>query len=89
MFTIVFYGGSVPIVLAAPVAALFGAQALIAHAMRWARFHRWCARLRCSASACAIEGERAGGPVLYAVKHEAIFETIELPALLDAPGDGR
>ena len=40
MFRVVFYALTVPIVLAAPVAAMFGQQALIRSANGWARLHR-------------------------------------------------
>jgi 1-acyl-sn-glycerol-3-phosphate acyltransferase len=83
-FMLVFYGLSAPIVLFAPVAALFGPRALIDYAMGWARFHRWSARALLGISS-RIEGARARGPALYAAKHQSMFETLELCLMLDAP----
>ena len=83
LFKIVFYGLSVPIVLCAPVAALFGRPTLIGYSLAWARFHRWAAGTIMGVRS-RIEGERAR-PALYAAKHQAMYETVELALLLDAP----
>lgn len=84
IFRIVFYGLSVPIVGTVPVSALFGQRAVIAHATVWTRFHRWAARWLLGIR-IRIEGTRPEGPALYAAKHQAMFETLELQALLDGP----
>ncbi|HEU4959394.1 MAG TPA: lysophospholipid acyltransferase family protein [Sphingomonas sp.] len=83
-FMAVFYGLSVPIVLAVPVAALIGRRALIAYAMAWARFHRWAARALLGIRT-RVEGRPLVAPALYAAKHQAMFETLELALMLDAP----
>ncbi|MHA6721786.1 lysophospholipid acyltransferase family protein [Sphingomonas sp. RS2018] len=84
LFNLAFFGGSVVIVLLAPVAALVGAPALRWWVVFWTRYHRFCARW--------VQGVRVvvGGtipttPALYAGKHQAMFETFEMVALLDAP----
>lgn len=82
-FAAVFYGLSAPIVLCAPLAALFGRPMLIGYAVGWARFHGWAAR-NIMGVHNRIEGERPR-PALYAAKHQAMYETIELALLLDAP----
>ncbi len=84
LFRIVFYGGSVPIVATVPVTALFGQRAIVAHAAVWTRFHRWTTR-HILGIRVRIEGERPIGPAFYVCKHQAMFETIELQILLDAP----
>jgi 1-acyl-sn-glycerol-3-phosphate acyltransferase len=84
VFAIVFYGGSVPIVVTVPVSAMFGRRAVIAHATVWTRFHRWCARVLLGIGV-RIEGERPATPALYASKHQAMFETLELERQLDGP----
>ena len=83
-FDLVFYGGSVPIVLVVPVSALFGRRAVIPHATAWTRYHRWTIR-RLLGIDVRIEGQRPVGPALYAAKHQAMFETLELQRLLDGP----
>lgn len=84
LFTLVFYAGSVPIVLIVPLVALFGQRAMIPYAHGWSRFHRWAAatflRVR-----TRFEGTLPDGPVLYAAKHESMYETIELSFLLEGP----
>ncbi|HVF95158.1 MAG TPA: lysophospholipid acyltransferase family protein [Sphingomonas sp.] len=84
IFRIVFYGLSVPIVVSVPISALFGQRAVIAHATLWTRFHRWAARVLLGINV-RVEGIRPAGPALYAAKHQAMFETLELQALLDGP----
>lgn len=84
LFKLVFYGLSVPIVLSVPVSALFGQRALIGHALAWTRFHRWAARALLGIDT-RIEGRSLDEPALYAAKHQAMFETLELALLLDAP----
>jgi 1-acyl-sn-glycerol-3-phosphate acyltransferase len=83
-FRIVFYGGSVPIVCSVPISALFGQRAVIVHASVWTGFHRWAARTFLGIR-IRVEGTRPAGPALYASKHQAMFETLELQGLLDGP----
>lgn len=83
-FDLVFYGGSVPIVATTPISALFGQSAVIVHATVWTTFHHWALR-RLLGIRVRIEGERPAGPALYAAKHQAMFETLELQRLLDGP----
>ena len=84
VFRVFFYTISVPIVATVPVSALFGQHVVIAHATVWTRFHRWAARVILGVRV-RIEGERPPGPALYAAKHQAMFETLELQSLLDGP----
>jgi len=84
IFRVVFYGVSVFIVGTVPVSALFGQRAVIVHSTVWTVFHRWMARLILGVRV-RIEGTRPEGPVLYAAKHQAMFETLELQGRLDGP----
>lgn len=84
LFRIVFYGLSVPVVATVPVSALFGRRAIIAHASFWSRMQAPLARLILGIRVVE-EGTRPAGPVLYAAKHQAMFETLELQYRLDAP----
>ena len=83
-FMLVFYTISVPIVVTVPISALFGSRAVIVHSTIWTRFHRWCARWILGVH-IRIEGTRPTEPAFYACKHQAMFETLELQALLDGP----
>ena len=90
LFAIVFYGGSLPIVLTSPISALFGWRAMVAHTHFWTRFHHW-ATLHILGIDQRIEGGRfgdllgGGAPVLYAAKHQAMYETLELGRMLRNP----
>ncbi|WP_242138085.1 1-acyl-sn-glycerol-3-phosphate acyltransferase [Sphingomonas sp. TREG-RG-20F-R18-01] len=85
LFTIIFYGGSVPIVLTSAISALFGWKAMVAHTHFWTRFHGWTTRHILGIDR-RIEGQCfADGPVIYAAKHQAMYETLELGRMLHNP----
>lgn len=84
LFQLVFYLGSVPIVGVVPITALFGQRAMIGNAITWFRWHRFCTR-RIMGVRVRVEGSWPEGPVLFAGKHQAMFETIELALLLGGP----
>lgn len=84
-FRLVFYAGSVPILLIVPLVALVGGQrAMIPYAHGWSRFHRWVAATVLGVRT-RFEGTLPDYPVLYAAKHEAMYETVELSFLLHGP----
>ncbi|HEX8388801.1 MAG TPA: lysophospholipid acyltransferase family protein [Sphingomonas sp.] len=83
-FRIVFYAGSVPIMLCVPIVALFGRRAMVWYAQEWMRFHRVVARWVMGIRV-RVEGTWPDYPVLYVGKHQAMFETIELSVLLGGP----
>ncbi len=83
-FQIVFYGLSVPIVLGAPIAPLFGTRAMRAYCMAWAGFGVWCAR-HILGIVVRVEGAPIERPALYAAKHQSMFETLALAQLLGTP----
>jgi 1-acyl-sn-glycerol-3-phosphate acyltransferase len=83
-FRLIFYAGSVPIVLAVPLVALFGQRAMIPHSHGWAWFHRWVARTILGVET-RVEGEIPAGQVLFAAKHQAMYETLELQLILGGP----
>ena len=90
LFKLIFYGGSVPIVLTTPISALLGWRVLVAHTHFWTRFHGWATRAILGIDQ-RIEGGRfgdmafGGAPVLYAAKHQAMYETLELGRMLRNP----
>ena len=83
-FRAIFYAASVPMVLLVPVFSLFGQRAVIAHAHRWAAIHRWAMRAILGISS-RVEGPVPKGQYLYAAKHQAMYETLELQLILDGP----
>lgn len=83
LFSLIFYPGS----LVAAAGALAFAHNLAdthRHARRWARFHYWCVR-RLLGIETRLEGRLPDYPVLYAAKHQAMYETFEMIRLLDQP----
>ena len=83
-FRVIFYIASVPMVLLVPVISPFGQRAVIAHAHRWAAIHRWAMRAILGISS-RVEGPVPKGQYLYAAKHQAMYETLELQLILDGP----
>ena len=84
LFKTAFYGLSVPIVLLAPVTALFGERAFRRWVLLWTQYHAWCAR-NLAGIRVRVEGVPLQTPALYASKHQSFFETFELVRMLDAP----
>lgn len=84
LFTILFYGSSVILVGLVPLVALLGGNSLRTYAMAWVGVMTWLARWILGIRV-RIEGEIPKGPVLFAGKHEAIFEAMELSRLLGSP----
>jgi len=83
-FYVVFYGLTVPWVVIAVIAALFGKGALRPVADGWSAFHRACVR-HILGIEVREEGDKPAGPALYAFKHESFFEAIDLAVSLRRP----
>lgn len=82
LFQIAFIAMSIPTVLFALAAVLIGTRTVRATAISWARMHNFLARWLLGIR-IAIDGRvPVAGNVIYAVKHEAMFETIALLDLL-------
>ena len=84
VFRALFYGLSVPIVLSVPISAAFGQRAMIRHAHFWGRTHRFLMHWVLGI-VTRVEGAPVAGPVIYASKHQAMYETLELPLVLHGP----
>lgn len=84
LFTLAFYGGSVPVVIIAFIILPFSRYRLQSMARAWGSYHYWCARVFLGIHA-QIEGSLPEGQVLYAIKHESFFETIELLRIFNRP----
>lgn len=83
LFMLVFYTGSLVYVFraAAITRTPLGARRA---ALGWARFHRRCTE-RILGIHTRVEGLIPDGPVLYAVKHESMYETLEMLLLVHDP----
>ncbi|MFM2301064.1 MAG: hypothetical protein RLZZ84_800 [Pseudomonadota bacterium] len=84
VFYLVFYVGSIPLVVFAALMAAAPPKPFRRAVEAWSRWHRGCARILLG-QRVRIEGHMPSTPVLFAIKHESYFEAIDLPALLDAP----
>lgn len=73
VFTIVFYLGSIPTVLAAGIAILLPPPAITITSRIWGTWFYWCTRWLLGIR-LVIEGEVPQGPMLVAIKHQAAYE---------------
>ncbi len=83
-FYVMFYGGSVCLVIASVLAVLVRPQWLRCIVGRWGQWHLWCTE-NLLGIAVMLDGELPEGPVLIAVKHESFFEAIDTPRLFAFP----
>jgi 1-acyl-sn-glycerol-3-phosphate acyltransferase len=84
LFGIVFYIGSIPYVVSAFIGT-YTSTALLRRSVRgWSRFHHGCAHYLLSIRS-RVDGQLAEGPVLYAIKHESMYETIDMPRMFNLP----
>jgi 1-acyl-sn-glycerol-3-phosphate acyltransferase len=84
LFTIVFYLGSIPVVLGAALAALFGQEANIAGSKVWAQYHYLCVRWILGIRV-VVEGTFPTGACIIAIKHESMLEAVETLRLIHRP----
>ena len=84
LFAVIFYGATVPWVLVGIVATLLGRQPTLAVIMSWIRYHHWLTR-HLLGIASRVDGVLPVGPSLIAVKHQSMFETIEMVRLTHLP----
>lgn len=84
LFALAFYVGTAMAVLIAFLLVPFGQSAVRAQAIRWASFHRWCARWFLGIRV-VVTGPLPAGPHLYVSKHQSMFETVDLLLVLGDP----
>jgi 1-acyl-sn-glycerol-3-phosphate acyltransferase len=85
LFLPVFYIGSIPFVLGAFFSTFLSRPALYSCVGGWSRFHNRCAKWVLGIDT-RIEGVFTIKPVLYVIKHESMFETIDVPHMFKLPG---
>lgn len=83
-FAVIFYVGSLFYVLLATAALPLGRKAVVAIARQWGWFHRFCVTFVLGQKV-RIEGDMPDGPFFYVLKHESVFETIDLVCLFPRP----
>lgn len=84
VFMLFFYPGSLILVLTALLMGQFSPPMVQRVATVWGQFHRLCARWLLGQKV-RIEGDLPLGDYLYIVKHESMFETIDLLCVFDRP----
>lgn len=84
LFAAVFYVATALWVLAGIGASLFGERPTLAVVLRWAEFHHWLTE-HLLAIRTRLDGKIPPGTHLIAVKHQSMFETIEMVRLTRLP----
>jgi 1-acyl-sn-glycerol-3-phosphate acyltransferase len=84
LYAVIFYPGTVLFVFAGIVMSLFGPAATRRLVKRWAAFHDSLCRSLLGIRSVA-QGELPAGAVLIAVKHESMYETLEMVRIGNAP----
>jgi 1-acyl-sn-glycerol-3-phosphate acyltransferase len=84
LYAALFYSVTFLWVLAAIVASLFGRAPTLAVVMSWVEVHHWLAQ-NILGIRVAVEGVIPPGPHLIAVKHQSMFETIEMVRISHLP----
>jgi 1-acyl-sn-glycerol-3-phosphate acyltransferase len=84
LFAAIFYSATILWVLVGVVATLFGRRPTLAVVLSWVRVHRWLTRHVLGITS-QVEGTIPPGPHLIAVKHQSMFETLEMVRLTNLP----
>jgi 1-acyl-sn-glycerol-3-phosphate acyltransferase len=84
VYVVIFYTGSVFFVVTAFLAQWFSIPLMQWAVRGWSRWQYFCYR-QILGIHIKIEGELPQKPVLYAIKHESMFETIDMPRMFRKP----
>ena len=84
LYGAIFYIVTALWVLGGIVASLFGQRPTLAVVLSWAEIHHWLAR-HILGIHVRVEGRIPPGAHLIAVKHESMFETLEMMLITKAP----
>ncbi len=84
LFTVIFFGGSLFHAVAAFTGSLTSPGLMHWAVGGWARYQHFCAKWILGIDV-RIEGEMLDRPVLYAIKHESMYETIDMPRVFHRP----
>src|SRR5689334_11521250 len=84
LFAAIFYPGTVLYVLAGIASLLFSGRATLAIVLGWVDFHHWLTS-HVLGITTRLEGEIPRGPALIAVKHQSMYETLEMVRLAQVP----
>ncbi|MEO5773664.1 MAG: 1-acyl-sn-glycerol-3-phosphate acyltransferase [Sphingomicrobium sp.] len=84
IYALLFYAGTLAFCAIGLAAGLFGTGPMRAMVTAWARFNHWAVR-HVLGIRIEVEGRIQPGPALIAVKHQSMFETVEMVLIADAP----
>ena len=84
LFAILFYPATVGWVLAGIAATPFGRRPTLAVVLSWVRFHHWLTE-HLLGIRTTIAGAIPAGPHLIAVKHQSMYETLEMVRITNLP----
>lgn len=84
LFAALFYPGTLLFVLAGIGASFFGTSPMRVVVHGWADFHHWLAD-RLLSIGVEVQGTIPSGPHLIAIKHQSMFETIEILRIAHTP----
>ena len=84
IYAALFYPATVLWVLLGVIAPLFGQRATLAIVLSWVELHHWLCE-HVLGIRTRVEGTIPPGPHLIAVKHESMFETLEMVRLSHLP----
>ena len=84
LFAAIFYSGTVLWVLAGTLASLFGRSPTLKVVLGWVDFHHWLTK-KLLGIRTRVDGTLPQGAVLFAVKHQSMYETLEMVRLTHLP----
>ena len=84
LYAAIFYPATVLWVFAGLAASLFGRKPTLAVVLAWVDFHHWLAE-RVLGIRVHVDGAIPPGPHLIAVKHQSMFETLEMVRIAHLP----
>ena len=84
LFALIFYVGSVPLVVIAALAGLGGEESVIAASRTWARYHYFCVR-HILGIRIVVDGVFPTGACIIAIKHESMLEAVDTLRLIERP----
>jgi 1-acyl-sn-glycerol-3-phosphate acyltransferase len=84
LFAAIFYPATVICVLAGIVASRFGRRPTLKVVLTWVDVHHWLTK-NLLGIRTVVEGVFPEGPHLFAVKHESMYETLEMVRLTNLP----
>ncbi|MFL6730094.1 MAG: lysophospholipid acyltransferase family protein [Sphingomicrobium sp.] len=84
LFALIFYPATVIWVLAGIVATPFGQRPTLAVVLSWVELHHWLTKHLLGIRPTMV-GELPAGPHLIAVKHQSMYETLEMVRVASLP----